>query len=510
MENKKDQIRKAAEADLEVFIQLVHPQRILGSVHRELIQWWNRQDAKSHQLVLLPRDHGKSAMVAYRVVWELTRNPTLRVLYISATSKLAIKQLKLIKEILTSDIYLFYWPEMIHPEETKRSKWTETEIELDHPLRKQEVIRDPSVFTAGLVTTITGLHCDIAVLDDVVVDDNAYTEDGRTKVSDQVSYLASIAGTDSRIWAVGTRYHPKDLYFELLDKRVEVYDPDGNPTSSYYLYEVFERTVETTGDGTGQFLWPRMQRYDGKWFGFNSQILAEKKAQYTNVTKFHAQYYNNPNDLSTATITPDMFQYYEKKLLRNEFGVWYYKGDRLNIFAGIDLAFSITEGSDYSCITVVGVDATHTFYVLDIDRFKTDKISEYFRHLLAMQQKWQFRKVRAETTLAQQTIIKDLKENYLKPQGVTLSIEEYRPRGLKEDRIEAALQPRYANRQMWHYRGGNCELLEEELVMKKPSHDDIKDCLSFTVEFCVAPSKSQTSRTDNTSFGVHKRFGGVV
>src|SRR5512138_3893428 len=98
--SKKDQVRQMAEADLETFIRLVHPNRVLGSVHCEVCRWWTRQDAKTHQVLLLPRDHGKSAMVAYRVAWEITRNPAVRILYISATATLAKKQLKFIKDIL--------------------------------------------------------------------------------------------------------------------------------------------------------------------------------------------------------------------------------------------------------------------------------------------------------------------------------------------------------------------------------------------------------------------------
>src|SRR6478735_11297992 len=98
--SKKDQIRAQAEGSLEAFIRLVHPRRVLGSIHVDVINWWTREDAKSYQLVLLPRDHGKSAMVAYRVAWEITRNPTVRVLYISSTANLAEKQLKFIKDIL--------------------------------------------------------------------------------------------------------------------------------------------------------------------------------------------------------------------------------------------------------------------------------------------------------------------------------------------------------------------------------------------------------------------------
>ena len=132
---KYNEIKEAAEQDLLTFIQIVHPNRVLGHVHKEVIHWWTRPDHKSHQLLLLPRDHQKSALVAYRVAWEITRNPAIRILYISSTSGLAVKQLKFIKDILTSKIYTTLWPDMVHPEEAKREKWTETEISIDHPLR---------------------------------------------------------------------------------------------------------------------------------------------------------------------------------------------------------------------------------------------------------------------------------------------------------------------------------------------------------------------------------------
>lgn len=162
---EREERRKLAESSLEEFIKLVHPKRCLGNIHREIIRWWTSHDASSHQLLLLPRDHMKSALIAYRVAWEITKDPTLRVLYISSTSNLATKQLKFIKDIITDDRYRMYWPEMVAKEEAKREKWTEKEISVDDPRRRAESIRDPTIFTAGLTTNIVGLHCDIAVLD---------------------------------------------------------------------------------------------------------------------------------------------------------------------------------------------------------------------------------------------------------------------------------------------------------------------------------------------------------
>jgi hypothetical protein len=505
-------VRAKAEADLEYFIRLIAPDRMLGQVHIDLIRWWTREEGLSHQLVLLPRDHQKSALVAYRVAWQITKNPALRVLYISSTSNLATKQLKFIKDILTCDTYRFYWPEMVNLDESKREKWTESEISVDHPLRKKEFVRDPTIFTAGLTTGITGLHCDIAVLDDVVVDDTAYTVEGREKVRNQVSYLASIMSTDAHAWAVGTRYHPKDLYHDLTNMVVEIRDEDGEMESSYNLYEKFEKQVEDRGDGTGNFIWPRLPRADGKMFGFDIKELAKKKAQYDNdITKFRAQYYNNPNDLTESPINPSLFQYYNPSFLRQEMGSWYYRNSKLNLSAAIDFAFSLNKKADYSCIVVVGVDTNHRYYVLDIDRFRTNKISDYFDRILRLHQKWGFRKIRAEVTVAQEVIVKELKEDYIRANGLGLSVDEHRPTKNKEEWMGTVLEPKYQNKQMWHYSGGNCSLLEEELSQQRPSHDDIKDALSSAIEVCVPPSyRAMVERTKTVIPQAHHRFGGIV
>lgn len=509
-----DEVRRMAEADLETFIRLVHPHRVIGGVHQELVQWMTRQGSGSHKMVLLPRDHGKSAYAAYWVVWQITRNPAVRVLYISSTANLAEKQLGFIKGILTSDKYRKYWPEMVHPEEGKREKWTNSEISVDHPLRRAESVRDPTVFTGGLTTSLTGLHCDIAVLDDVVVQENAYTEEGRDKVKTQYSLLASIEGADALELVVGTRYHPKDLYNELLAARVDVVDESGETESDDLLYEVFERKVESNGDGSGEYLWPRQQRSDGKWFGFDKNILAKKRAAYLDKTQFRAQYYNDPNDISSAVISPDLFQYYERSKIHRSDGKWFVNNQAVNIYAAIDFAYSTRQRADYTAIVVIGVDAKGNIYILEIDRFKTNLISDYFEHILRLHVKWDFRKLRAEVTAAQDIIVKDLKENYIKRQGLSLAIDEYRPTrslGSKEERLEATLQPRYANRAMWHYRGGNCEILEEELVLQNPPHDDVKDALASAIDIAIAPTGVSSSQYKEKLRNLyHPRFGGMA
>jgi hypothetical protein len=509
--------RALAESSLEEFIALVHPKRLLGNIHREVINWWTSENASNYQLLLLPRDHMKSALVAYRVAWELTRDPTLRVLYISSTANLAKKQLKFIKDILTCDAYRIYWPEMVNKDEAKREKWTEGEISVDDPRRAAESIRDPSIFTAGLTSNIVGMHCDIAVLDDVVVVGNAYTEEGRERVKDQYGLLSSIEATNAREWVVGTRYHPLDLYQDLIAMETNSYDENGRVITGKPFFDVKEYPVETAGDGSGQYLWPRQQRSDGKWFGFDAAILEDKRTKYLNRIQFRAQYYNDPQDVESSPIQRDLFQYYDPNHLSHQNYNWHYKRERLNVVAAVDFAYSSNKRADYSSIVVVGVDGRSNYYVLEIDRFKTDKISDYFQHILKLYQKWGFRKIRCEVSVAQAVIVRDLRENYIRPHGLTLAVDEFRPTrwlGSKEERIMSVLEPRYANRQIWHYPHGNTQVLEEELIFQNPAHDDVKDALASAIDFATIPlntfRKGSIDEPAQANFNFHSRFGGVI
>ena len=509
MQDKYQQIRESAEADLEVFIKLVAPHLLLGDVHRELIQWWSREEAKNNQLTLLPRGHLKSKLVAYRTAWWITKHPETTILYVSATADLAEKQLYAIKQIIDSPIYRRYWPEMINPEEGKREKWAVAEIAVDHPKRKLEGIRDATCKAVGLTSNTTGFHADVVVLDDIVVPGNAYTEDGRDKVAAAYSQLASIENPGAYEWVVGTRYHPKDIYDTMVSMKETLYGEDGDLISEDEVYELFQRVVETNGE----FLWPKQAREDGKKFGFDDKELARIKAKYVDATQFYAQYYNNPNNSENSRVSADKFQYYERSFLQNREGDWYFKDRKLNIYAAIDFAFSLRKQADFTALAIVGVDSQGNYYVLEIDRFKTDRIVEYFNHIVSAWQKWGFRKIRAEVTVAQQTIVKELKESYLKPNGIPLSIDEFRPTrhmGDKSERVGAILEPKYDNLQIWHYRGGNCQSLEEELVMVHPPHDDIKDALANAISIAIIPRQHVSGFNLGKNVVTHSRFGGVA
>lgn len=515
MPEEAKQIRETAINDLYFFAQLVNPGYMYGQIHKDLFKWLQEYDLfgfgeglTSNKLIMLPRAHLKSHMVATWAAWVITRHPEVTILYVSATAELAETQLFAIQNILASNHYQRYFPEYINPQEGKREKWSARKFSIDHVKRRSEGIRDATVSTAGLTTNTTGWHADIIIADDLVVPENAYTEDGRESVMKKASQFTSIRNAGGFTLACGTRYHPTDIYATWKEQEYDVYDEEGFVSSREPVWEIQEYAVEDNG----VFLWPRVVRpSDKKMFGFDSRVLARIRAEYSDRTQFYAQYYNNPNDPGSNRISRDKFQYYDKKFLNQQGGNWYFKGERLNVYASMDFAYALTKRADSSAIVVIGVDSQGFIYILDIEHFKTDKISEYFSKVVALHSKWEFTKLRAEVTAAQAIIVRDLKDK-LREEGLRLSIDEHRPtrhEGTKEERIASALEHRYDNQTIWHFKGGYTDVLEEELVLARPPHDDIKDALASAVEIAIKP-KSRFLKTEISKKPIYSsRFGGV-
>lgn len=517
MPEEAKQLRETALNDLYYFARLVNPGYVYGDVHKKYYKWleqyslFGQGEAQStNKLIMLPRGHLKSHMVATWAAWIITRHPEISILYLSATAELAEKQLYAIQNILGSTIYNRYFPEYINPQEGKREKWSQRKFSIDHEKRKLEAIRDETVATAGLTTNTTGWHADIIISDDIVVPENAYTSDGRDSVMKKASQFTSIRNAGGFTLACGTRYHPSDVYATWRDQEYDIYNDEGDITGTLPVWEIREAAVEEDGI----FIWPKTMRSDKKFFGFDAQVLSRIRAEYSDKVQFHSQYYNDPNDPGSNRINRSKFQYYDKKFLKQEGGYWYYKTHKLNVYAAIDFAFSLSKKADSTAIVVIGIDAEGYIYVLDIVVFKSDKISEYFRNIAELHSHWEFKKLRAEVTVAQAVIVRDLKDK-LREEGLNLSVDEYRPtrnEGTKAERIAATLEHKYENMSVWHYKGGYTDVLEEELVLARPPHDDIKDALASAVSIAIKPKRARSSNdlTQNNVVQFHSRFGGLA
>lgn len=517
----KEQIREAAENDLFAFARLVNYNYAYGDIHEKVYRWLSSPSASKRQLLLLPRGHLKSHCIATWVAWEITRKPWTSIVYLSAGEDLAKDQIYAIKNMMTNPVYRRYWPSMLNEREGDREQWSAYSFNVDHPERKARGIRDHTLIVKTVKSNFVGLHCEAIVFDDVVVPNNAYTETGRKEVQRALSQCTSILNPGGLIKAVGTRYHPRDAYQDMMNAKYRIWDEVAREfIKEEALWDVMEEVVEDHGDGTGNFLWPRTHsEMNDTWFGFDIQELEHIQADYRSrneMPQYYAQYYNDPNDESTNLMDRSVFQYYDPKHLNiSAMGVKY-QGKKLNLMAAMDVAWTEISQSggkdpDYTAIAVVGLDEDGYYYVLDLARFRTSNFQVYYDNIISLASKWGFRKVIVESNAGGKLVAQEI-QRLARENGGLLSVDTKANAGFgaksKIMRQYAVVNPKYELMSVYHRRDGLTHTLEEELILERPPHDDLVDALGMAMEAIKAPMKTREYLDSDKKVVTDPRFGG--
>ena len=517
----KEDLRKECERDLWTFARVVNPTYVYGDIHEKVFRWLSDPEANKRQLLLLPRGHLKSHCIATWCAWEITRKPWTTIVYLSAGEDLAKDQLYAIKNMMTSDTYTKLWPNMINERDGERDQWSAYAINVDHPERKKRGIRDHTIIVKTVRSNFAGLHCDALVFDDVVVPRNAYTETGRADVQKALSQCTSVLNAGGCIKAVGTRYHPQDAYFDMQEAKYRIWDEASREfISEEPLWDIMEEIVEDEKDGTGVFIWPRTKSpINGEWYGFDTQQLELIRADYFSKgeqSQFWAQYYNDPNDASTNQLDRSLFQYYDPKFLSIDVAGVSFKGKRLRVYAAMDVAWTdISESggrtADYTAIAVIGVDSDGYYYVLDLDRFKTSSFQVYYDNVIRLSTKWGFRKIKIETNAGGKLVANEI-ERLSRENGGAISVSHKSNVGLgaksKAMRQYAVVNPKYELRSVFHRRDGLTSVLEEEIILERPPHDDLVDALGMALEDAKPPIKTTMYLDTDNKVITDARFGG--
>lgn len=524
MSKELQELKQLCESSLKDYAQWVLPDRYFGDLHMDMFDFIQYEECDSKAL-LVPRDHQKSICIAIAASWLITIDPTITINYISYNADLVEKQLAFIKSILRSERHRLLWPHHLNWVKDRgeikhkpTSYWQNVKFKIDHPDAKNSA--DPTVRAGTVRGTNTGMHCKVNIFDDLVTDENWKSDSDKAEVLACYENFSKILSPGGKSYAVGTRYSPDDLYSHLKEEAAEWIDPETGLEQKEQLWKVFEATVEDSHlrDGTGNYCWPRMKMPCGSSYGFDARELAIKKAKLSKngLTNFFAQYYNDPNDESTNVIKSDCFHYLDPRKLRQEGSSWFYNDNQLRIYAAADLAFSDGQAKnakrrDFTAIAVVGVDCEGFIYVLELDRFQTDKPDVYYNRIIELHEYWDFKELYVETNSAGK-FIKQYLSDEVRRNGGTLKVEggaHVSHQGRKEERIAQVLHDRYHNGTIFHNKGGYSRLLEEELKLARPPHDDLKDAVAMAVSRCVKPLQSRArSRSSGNVIKASSRFGG--
>jgi predicted phage terminase large subunit-like protein len=228
---RRELVRRAVlegppDAGLQVLIRHVLGFQ-LRSFHVEQII---HQESAKETLSLAPRGYGKSTILTVaRSVFEILRNPNIRILIASKTALQAEVFLREIKAHLQNNHELV----MTFGPQVGSEKWDNREITV---AGRTEKLRESTVTTLGVGGPVASRHYDLIIGDDLVDDRNSRTEVGRDHVKTWYykSLLPTVVDATSRVHLVGTLYHPLDLWNKIIAEdrdvrvlRIQALPPDG-------------------------------------------------------------------------------------------------------------------------------------------------------------------------------------------------------------------------------------------------------------------------------------------
>lgn len=241
------------------------------------------------RLVLMPRGHLKSTVgtVLY-TLWRIYRNPEIRALVACNLQSLAHSFIRELRSYLENPELESIWNNRPHifgsllPALDKRNRTRNTN--LDTEAEDKKVIwnnnalqvnrsgryKEPTVFATSAGTTITGMHFDLIILDDLIDFRNIESETKKEKIEEWIADVESVINPP-RITEVvgigglilhdilggevlinGTRYAVDDYYAKVLEKQKDLgyqchvrtlYKDESKPESGYLWHERYNDRI---------------------------------------------------------------------------------------------------------------------------------------------------------------------------------------------------------------------------------------------------------------------------
>jgi len=348
--------------------------------HLDMLRF--QSGAQDTCLQLAPRGFGKSTILTItRSVFEILRNPNVRILIASNTQLQAEVFLREIK------FHLAHNPKVLEyfGSFASEDKWDIREIIV---APRTSPAKESTITCVGVGGPVASRHYDVIIADDLVDEENSRTGTQREKVETWwYKTLVPCCEPEGRIYVLGTRYHHLDLYGHLI--RNEYADK----------HQVI-RAINP--DGTTP--WP--EKFSLEW-------LEERRKQAGSII-FNAQYQNDTSLMKGHIFKEEWFRFYATE------PDW----DSLRFFIGCDPAatkraalLSANKASTDWWTIVVGArgvdedgDYQSEIYVKELWRGRCTK-EEYLTKLKALNQHYKPICVAIESVAAQEYLAQDAEKH---------------------------------------------------------------------------------------------------
>jgi hypothetical protein len=378
-------------------------------------------------IVNTPPEHAKSTTITVNyALYEICRNPNIRIIIVSKTQAMAQKFLLSIKNRLThpkyQDLHLAFGPPGGF--EKNSDSWKQDLIYLSSEARDSGE-KDPTVQAIGVRGHIYGARADLIIMDDCVDHTNAHEYEKQIDWI-QSEVMSRIDQDGGKLLVVGTRLRPRDLYSELRDPMR--YPDETSPWTYFAQPAVLEFDEDPDKWVT---LWAKTNMppvsgkgipdKDGLYDKWTGPALAKKRGRMS--PNLWAMVYQQQQVHEDATFPSAAI----KGVINGTRNIGIIPkgkaGNRVNgmdgliVIAGLDPA-----GSGYTAAVCIGLDtSTQKRYLLDVSNqpgMRPDAIRELIKDWTDKYHvsEWRVEKNAFQTMLTQDREVRE----YLTSKGATL------------------------------------------------------------------------------------------
>ena len=294
------------------FVKYVWPSFIAGDHHKifgDKLERVARGELK-RLIVNMPPRHTKSEFASYLFpAWMVGRNPKLKIIQSTNTTELSVRFGRKAKQLMDSPEYKEVFKTRLREDSQAAGKW-ETE-------------QGGEYYAAGVGSAITGRGADLLIIDDPHTEQDAMNAQALDR-----TYEWYTSGPRQRLQPGGTivivmtRWNEKDLSGRLIKAQKE-------PKADQWEVIEFPAILPNKKP-----LWPEY---------WNIKDLESVKASIP-LSKWNAQYMQNPTGEEGALIKREWWQDWEKDLPPLQ-----------HVIQSYDTAFMKKQTADYSAITTWGV-----------------------------------------------------------------------------------------------------------------------------------------------------------
>lgn len=212
----------------------------IPKLHLDIIKFLETPDSWKANVAVLQvfRGAAKSTILGCFITYQLVKDPTLRFLILSADAELAGK--------VTADItgIVSRHPLAIHLR-GRETTWRQDKMWVKGSI----YARDPSAYSIGINSNITGLRADFVIFDDVEVQKNVGTEHLRDILRTKVAEAMHVLVPGGKRLFVGTPHNAATIYTDII-----------NQGASSLKIPLFTDVVGEWPYMTGTSAWP--ERFD--------------------------------------------------------------------------------------------------------------------------------------------------------------------------------------------------------------------------------------------------------